>query len=234
MCAHLPTPPPLPHSAQSSRVLDSTQCSASQSTSSRRVSKCASSPHTALSFRTGTILSPGARFSPAHVPALSPAPCSALDTAAPAPHSLQSSADVARQAKHASGELSSAAHAACPSTQCYKQQGTIMIHDSSQQEQLTDASSMSSNSPAPFHAPHHHASRRTCTCIKASDGAVPVLSTTAGPQVQKPSGDAETDWEVIGEFCSRTVSKGWLRQSLWAWQAAAKTQVKWRSISQVS
>ena len=45
--------------------------------------------------------------------------------------------------------------------------------------------------------------------------------------------ESEADWEAIGSFCSRTVSKGWLRQALHSWRAAARIHAKWRSISQV-
>ena len=56
----------------------------------------------------------------------------------------------------------------------------------------------------------------------------------ACPAVQSQHSDDATDWDIISNFCSRTVSKKWLCLVLQQWQDFAKAQVKWRCIQQVS
>lgn len=46
--------------------------------------------------------------------------------------------------------------------------------------------------------------------------------------------EAASDWHIIGEFCSRTVSRKWLRLVLHGWQKVVKAVIKWRCIQQVS
>ncbi|KAL0043166.1 hypothetical protein WJX79_011072 [Trebouxia sp. C0005] len=41
-----------------------------------------------------------------------------------------------------------------------------------------------------------------------------------------------SDWQIIGEFCSRTVSRKWLRLVMHGWHQAIKSKVKWRCIEQ--
>ncbi|KAL0020042.1 hypothetical protein WJX77_006966 [Trebouxia sp. C0004] len=40
------------------------------------------------------------------------------------------------------------------------------------------------------------------------------------------------DWQIIGDFCSRTVSRKWLRLVLHGWHQAIKSKIKWRCIEQ--
>ena len=42
-----------------------------------------------------------------------------------------------------------------------------------------------------------------------------------------------SDWQIIGDFCSRTVSRKWLRLVLQGWHQAIKSKIKWRCIEQV-
>ena len=47
-------------------------------------------------------------------------------------------------------------------------------------------------------------------------------------------GDLTSDRHIIGDFCSRTVSRRWLRLILQGWHHAVKIIIKWRFIQQVS
>ncbi len=42
-----------------------------------------------------------------------------------------------------------------------------------------------------------------------------------------------SDWQIIGDFCSRTVSRKWLSLVLHGWHQAIKSKIKWRCIEQV-
>lgn len=43
-----------------------------------------------------------------------------------------------------------------------------------------------------------------------------------------------SDQHIIGDFCSRTVPKRWLRQVMLGWHHVIKSKIKWRCIEQAS
>lgn len=241
-------------------------------------------PHTALSPLPHTLISPASptALGPAHQTALSPTAHKGISpifqrTLNPAFSTTHTSHNTRRSKLAANTALprsdaymqngNTAPPCSSDSTRCVSSSqhaGTSAAHEAGPWQH--DASSTSSNCPAPSATAMQEASPFTCSTSNstASDSAVlamdrthaqirrprdiavtgdgvfsgqtvrqPVALRNANTPFEKATGDAEGDLQVIGDFCSRTVSKHWLRNSLHTWHAAARLQVKWRSISQV-
>ena len=56
---------------------------------------------------------------------------------------------------------------------------------------------------------------------------------SAAPAVAKVVVEPASDWQIIGDFCSRTVSRKRLRLVLHGWHQVIKSKIKWRCIEQV-
>ncbi len=55
----------------------------------------------------------------------------------------------------------------------------------------------------------------------------------AAAAVARVATEPASDWQIIRDFCSRTVSRKWLRLVLHGWHQAIKSKIKWRCIEQV-
>ncbi len=64
----------------------------------------------------------------------------------------------------------------------------------------------------------------------SSKAVIECISAGAAVGMLEPVSDL---W-IIGDFCSRTVSRKWLRLVMRGWHKVVKSKVKWRSIQQVS
>jgi hypothetical protein len=71
----------------------------------------------------------------------------------------------------------------------------------------------------------HRTSQKNGTAVSGYQSA----AAAAARVVIEPA----SDWQIIGDFCSRTVSRKWLRLVLHGWHQAIKSKIKWRCIEQV-
>lgn len=122
---------------------------------------------------------------------------------------------------------------------CRKAEGSLLTPSDNTHSQTRQTSSATHvDSPVMASDASHSQTRHSSNAMRGSRATGYLLQTRASSnpdmkQSEDSIADSEAEWHVIGEFCSRTLSKCWLRQSLRLWQTAAKMQVKWRSISQV-
>ncbi len=70
----------------------------------------------------------------------------------------------------------------------------------------------------------HSTSQKNSTAISGYQPAAAAVASVIEPA---------SDWQIIGDFCSRTVSRKWLRLVLQGWRQAIKSKIKWRCIEQV-